>query len=363
MKKAVFDQAKSKGVTGEGFDQVAVRLSLPSPKDGEQTSQEIIDKAIELREAGKYDKAIDLLLNKISQFPTDPDIPALLSQCYISNEDLEKAIIYLDKAKSINPDVPSVRWNEVRILLVQQKADDALALAQKANKLFPKDVEGMGVLGACLKASGNFDESLKYLNKAIKIKPNYAEALINRGLIRLAQKDKPSALSDLEKAHNLKPDIKQIWHLILNLKMDAKDFKNAILLAQRMIKTDPLDEKLLIGIAASYWHLNNYDQATVYYKKALSIRPGNAETYNNMGATLKDLGKLDEAIWAYNKAISLKSDYAEAFNNMGVAFKDQGKLPEAIDAYSNALSINPSFAEAYSNKGNALKYQGKLDER
>jgi tetratricopeptide (TPR) repeat protein len=104
------------------------------------------------------------------------------------------------------------------------------------------------------------------------------------------------------------------------------------------------------------------DEAIASYNKALSLKPDNAEAYNNMGAALKDQGKLEEAIASYNKALSLKPDNAEAYNNMGNALKDQSKLDEAIASYNKALSLKPDYAEAYNNMGNALQEQGKLDE-
>ena len=220
--KTVFEQAKSKGAKGNIFDQLEERLSQFAQTDDNQSTREILDKAIELREYGKYDEAIDFLLNKISKFARNPDLPAILSHCHILNDDLEKAAIYLDKAKSINPNIASVGWNETRLLLKQNKEDEALVVARKTNELFPDDIEGMAVLGSCLRASSKFDESLKFLNKAIELSPDYAEALINRGLISLAKGDKASALSDLEKAHHIKPHMKQIWYWIIGLYLRKK---------------------------------------------------------------------------------------------------------------------------------------------
>ena len=360
--KALFDQAKSAGAKGDGFDQVEIRLANVAKVEDDKTDQEILGKAIDLRETGKYDEAIDLLLNQTKQSPTDPNILSVLSHCYILNDNLEQAKIYLDSAKDINPDIPLVGWNEARLFLKQNKVNEALAVAQRTNKLFPDDVEGMGVLGSCLRVSGNFDESLKYLNKAIELNPNYAEPLIHRGLIYLTKKDNANALNDLEKAHHLKPHIKEIWDLLLNLKMEAKDFENTIALAQEMVRLDQVDEKIFATIALCNQHLKNYEDAVVFYNRALSIRPDYAEAYNNMGTALRDQGKLDEAIEAYKKALAIKPDYPEVYSNMGVALKDQGQLDEAIEVYAKALSTKPDYAEAYNNMGNALNDLGKLDE-
>ena len=285
--KAVFDQAKSNGANGDPFDQLEKRLSQFTQIDDNQSNKEVLDTAIELRESGKYDEAITFLKKCISNFPKDPNIPAMLSQCYILNDNLEEAIDYLEKAKNIDPDIASVGWNESRILLKQKKVAEAVTVAKKTNKSFPDDVEGMGVLGSCLRANDNIDDSLKFLNKAIELNPNYSEALINRGLISLAQKDKEGALTDLEKAHHLKPHIKQIWDLLVGLKMDFKQFEDTITIAKKMVKWEPTNEKVYGSIALCYQNLDKFDQAVLAYKKAIEIRPGYLEAWVNLGSALK----------------------------------------------------------------------------
>ena len=106
--KAVFDQAKKKGAKGDGFDQVQRKLVHVAKIEGHQTDEEILAKAVDLRESGKYNDAIDLLKNSISNFPGDPSVPVILSHCYILNDNLEQAKIYLDVAKNINPNIASV---------------------------------------------------------------------------------------------------------------------------------------------------------------------------------------------------------------------------------------------------------------
>ena len=113
--KAVFAQSKSNGLQGESFDKLEQLLN-EAQIEGDQTDEEILRKAVDLRETGKYDEAIDLLLYKTKQSPTDPNLTALLSHCYILNGNLEQAKIYLNAAKSINPNMASVGWNEPRLL-------------------------------------------------------------------------------------------------------------------------------------------------------------------------------------------------------------------------------------------------------
>ena len=74
--KGVFAQSQSKGLQGEGFDQIEQRLLEPSSIAETYFSVKRINlqKAIELRENGRFDKAIDLLKNISDQFSEDPSI-------------------------------------------------------------------------------------------------------------------------------------------------------------------------------------------------------------------------------------------------------------------------------------------------
>ena len=369
--KAMLDQAKNKGAKGDSFDKLEKRINEADPGDTsnitfcqtlERQQRRFLDKAIQLKENGEFKQAIQLLQEEINQLPEDVDILVLLSQCYLLADQPEDAERYLNNARKIAPDTASVGWNTARLMLKMKKPSEALSVARATSQKFPDDVEGMCVLGACLRANGKVTESLDFLNKAIQLDPNYAEALINRGLIRLSQENKSDALVDLELSHRLKPHIKQIWDLVVGLKLELKEYSEAIVILMKMIEIDPANEKLIVNLALCHQHLKDFGSAIEAYRKALAIKPDFVEVHINLGSALKKQGKLPEAIEAYNKALSIKPDYAEAHFNIGNVLKEQGKLTEAIGAYRKALDIKPDYAEAYYNLGVTLQGQFKLTE-
>ena len=113
---------------------------------------------------------------------------------------------------------------------------------------------------------------------------------------------------------------------------------------------------------ASNAALRRNDAAIYSYRQAIKIKPAYADTYSNMGNTLKNKGELDAAIENYKQAIKIKPDHAEAYNNMGNAFKDKGELDKAINCQEQALKIKPDYAEAYFNMGIALQDRGDLEK-
>ena len=88
------------------------------------------------------------------------------------------------------------------------------------------------------------------------------------------------------------------------------------------------------------------EEAIKAYIKAISLKPDDAEIYNNMGIVLAELDKLEEAIEVYNKALLLKPDFAEAYNNMGIALKKKGMIEEATEAFKKSVLIEPDNKSA-----------------
>ena len=59
--------------------------------------------------------------------------------------------------------------------------------------------------------------------------------------------------------------------------------------------------------------------------------------WNILGASAIQLGLSDQAILAFKKVISLKPYDAETYSNLGNAFQQKGKLLEAIDTCKKSV--------------------------
>lgn len=358
--KTAFDEAKRNGAEGEAFDTLEVMLNRNDEAGELAKVAPIMYQAIGHREAGEFLAAINLLTDSLNKFSNNAEFLSLLVQCYLGNNDLENAFLYLEKAKKIDPHNSSVGWNDARLNLKTNDFANALIIAKRTHENFPDDIEGIGVLGVCLRTSNEIDESMFYLDKAISLNPGYAEALIHRGLIKLARNDKLEALSDLETAHNLKPHIEQIWDLVISLKLEFQQYSEAIPILERIVKTEPNNAKNIAILAQCNQSLGNLDAAIDSYQKALEIKPDYVDVYNNMGVCLKGKNDLDAAINSYKLALQIKPDFADAYQNLGNALQDKGDLEAAIENYKQSLKLKPDNAEAYNNMGNALQDKGNL---
>ena len=57
-----------------------------------------------------------------------------------------------------------------------------------------------------------------------------------------------------------------------------------------------------------YYKLHDYNNAAIYYAKAIELDPQNCSYYNNLGLTLWDAGRKDEAALAFQKSLAIDSN-------------------------------------------------------
>ena len=72
------------------------------------------------------------------------------------------------------------------------------------------------------------------------------------------------------------------------------------------------------------------------------------------GNALSQLGKYQEALIWYDKALAIDPKHVRALNGKGNALSQLGKYEEAITWHDKALSIDPQHIENLAGKANSL---------
>jgi tetratricopeptide (TPR) repeat protein len=95
--------------------------------------------------------------------------------------------------------------------------------------------------------------------------------------------------------------------------------------AQAARYPDNLRPEELVNLSAKFCNTKNYADCLGAAQKALDIRPGYAEAYNNMAAALLSMGRWDEGIEAARQAIQSKPNYAAAKSNLEWGLSQKAK--------------------------------------
>ena len=133
--------------------------------------------------------------------------------------------------------------------------------------------------------------------------------------------------------------------------IDTNNYSKAILYLQKATKLTPEDRKVWFLQGEAYRFLGQTKNAVDAYLKANEILE-DAETYNNIGFILQDkLKKYNDALVFYVKAVELDPSYKIAWNNLGRTYRALRDFDKALMCYQEALKIDPKYALVYNNLG------------
>ena len=124
-------------------------------------------------------------------------------------------------------------------------------------------------------------------------------------------------------------------------------YEKVIKSARKLLKNNN-DFQLLYALSVSYLTLSKYEDAERFFKRIIALKPS-AENNYIYGNIQKQLKNYNEASKYFLKAVSLKSDYSEAYNNLGNTKLKLGLINEAVKNYKKAISSNKNNFQAYFN--------------
>jgi tetratricopeptide (TPR) repeat protein len=101
------------------------------------------------------------------------------------------------------------------------------------------------------------------------------------------------------------------------------------------------------AIAVIHVRARQYDQAELYFREALRIKPGNADIIFNLGFVHDQQGRREEAIARFAEAVRIKPILDRAWYGMGMAQATLGRHDEAAKALEEASRLQPMNSHAW----------------
>lgn len=112
------------------------------------------------------------------------------------------------------------------------------------------------------------------------------------------------------------------------------------------LKTDPKNVELLNKTALTYKAAHQFQDAIVYFQKALDVDPKNVAIRTDMASCIYYTGNVDGALAELNKSLTYDPKHPGTLMNIGI-IKWQGKndVDGAIAAWQTLLRLNPNFPQ------------------
>ncbi len=184
------------------------------------------------------------------------------------------------RARRKTADAPDLCDAEIRILARLKRLPEALTAAKAGVALWPDQAELAFLLGSVLDESGDKKAAMEVMEKVIALQPDNYQALNYVGYTLAEQnRDLERAVRLLARANELSPDQSYIvdslaWALFKSGKLDEAlaEIRRAVKLDERV---DPSIWEHYGDIAA---RMGLKDEARAAYRKALELKPANAES-------------------------------------------------------------------------------------
>ena len=227
-----------------------------------------------------------------------------------------------------------------------------------SNKESPETAKEIIAAGDAALAQGKLDEALYQYVKAVDLDNSSDTALYKIGDIHAERGNTEKAKKAYEMVFEINPD-----------NAGAHEGLGQLLLGQR--KYDEARYHLTTAEASGAvgsWRLynslgvmadlgNDYQQAIIYYDKALDLQPELPLILNNMGYSRYMLGDWDSAERYYKKAVVNDKYFERAWRNLGLLYVRQGNYEDAVSAFTQVENL----PEAYNDIGFICMLNGKHD--
>ena len=123
----------------------------------------------------------------------------------------------------------------------------------------------------------------------------------------------------------------------------------------------PVDAAEAWFARASEWDGDpeRWESAVDAYERVVTIDPGYAAAWNNLGLLHHRMGHYERAGECYEKALGADDSCCQAAFNLGSLHEDLGDFPSSITWYRRALEMQPDYADAHFNLAGVLAKTGR----
>ena len=147
------------------------------------------------------------------------------------------------------------------------------------------------------------------------------------------------------------------------IRMGHPDWARTALLA--LAKDNPGDALYPYWLGRLDYDARTYSEAIGHFKAAISLAPGMARAYDNLGLCYYHQNQNELAVESYQKAIDLDRGSAQPsawpYLNLAVTLRLMDQPIRAEANLQEAIRLDPNFAQAHFQLGNVLESTGQTD--
>lgn len=353
---------------------------------------------------GKREEAIGEYERLSLQYPKKIDSYYSLTNLYLSQGDLDKAVKALDTIEELSGKTDATVLTKYRIYLQQQKQEEALNELKEYSEEYSSP-QVLTMLGDHEMGMSNDSLALAYYEEALFLDSAYSPALLGKAEVYRLTRNYPKYFEQLDAVmtnENVMPRAKTDYMSRVLQHVDIRFIQNNKASLDKsyslMVENHPKDSIALRTAGIYYYNTGSLDAADKVFKSNMDSYPqavGVARDYIEFLALTENYESLvnqcdlasekftenedfkrmallaDYNLGNYEKVISRSEERIrmapkdsavclEAYSMIGDMYHEIGESQKAYKAYDKALKINPDYAPVLNNYAYYLSMEGKM---
>lgn len=204
------------------------------------------------------------------------------------------------------------------------------------------------------------------LEEQLAAAPDSVPLIVERGRKMFDAYAYEEAMADAAHAFRLDSNRFEVRHLYADaLNNRAGRSVNDVLKAQyhyaKLLKENPEELSVLVGLAATYSYQQDFDNSFKYINEALRIDARYRDAYILKGSNYGAMGKRDLMKSSYETAVQQDPEFYEAYVRLGALYMEENDKI-CIEYFTTAYQLQPEDLEALYSIAYAKQHYGQVDE-
>ena len=262
-------------------------------------------------------------------------------------------------------------WAEIGFILLESgrpgEAVDHLKAVPPERR--PLDTRYYSALGAALRDTGRFVESLEAFQACLELNPDDSVIVAAAAVVAALAGDKAKSRLHARTARHMGASDVLDLHIELANAVRAhipspEPAKGRIRNLQALdaaIRRDPADAKAHMYRGMLHFEQGNDELAIADLDESLKLDPENSVAYYVRGTIHVYLKRHDRIIYDMSESLRINPGNAQAWFYRGLAYAELDDLTLAIDDLTEAIRLEPGNADAYRARGDCHRYKGEYD--
>jgi tetratricopeptide (TPR) repeat protein len=266
---------------------------------------------------------------------------------HATDGELDSAIEDLAAAAQIDTTAAEIPRELARVLIEARRIDEALPIAQRAQRMAPDDPDANGLLGQVRMLRGEPVEAIASLERAHSLDPSSRTHFISLILAYETVGRTDEALQMLSPEQGGRdPDSPMLYFHRGILRTRRNQPREAIGDFLAVMRLAPDFPGVVDQLIATCWRLGPSDSTAAACLQALELAPDRNDLRRECARNLITLGRQHEAIPLLERLHQDEPGDASVAMQLGVIRFGQDRLPEAISLLKRARELDPTLQDS-----------------